>query len=313
MKSALSVIDLPPNNELNIAKKTIIGSKQEGPFVHNNYYYYYMGGHKTNLQQHPLRQWMSERFWITTGRPLLPGSWMTADGIRYDNGVFSLVQFIKGCTYVEAFMYVADSLGTKFSAVNVPQHETNDRYVFIRDSHTYPENIANPLLNGGYSPIDSALECLPKKYFFYNTHGYPSFFLYEWDISGNGPVRLFQTLQFEKATGNREWKFFSPPTKYLIYNRHLIDRDKNKEVLIYDQIDTAASFDTNNDLATATWSGDLSIYRQLDWSFLKDRCVTYIFIKNDHDSIKIGLKLIEEFEKMRTRLQLRYISHHKLK
>jgi hypothetical protein len=275
LKSYLKVTTLSSKSEKTILKEVLLDIKEQNSSIHDSYFRFYIKNAKHSFH--------------------LKGYWHTADNQHCGYDVFSLVQFIRRGNELDAVTFVAKCLGINLSNVNVNQCEKLEGYTFIRDSSVYPGGCSPPLDH-------QILDRPPTQYYsFCNDNGYPSFYLLEWEQDKKA-IQIFLTLQQNPETGEVAWKFISPPYEFMIFNRHLINHNSELEVYIHDQISRV--YFCNLEHVIATWSGDLSISSKLDWSFLKGRSVSFLFDKNNSDSMKIGAELIKKFSDMGTKLRL---------
>ena len=212
----------------------------------------------------------------------------------FGEDVFSLARTVRGCSDEKAFEFICDSAEIDFKKKNVLQPEKWEGHSFIRNSHTYSYI---ELL----SPVGELLGRPKFEYPFYNADGHPSFKLLEWEINGH-PLLLFLTLQQNDQYVFNVWEFFAPPIEYRIYNKHLLETYKEREVHIYDNIRNVSDSDASQ--AIGTWAGDLSFAFELDWSFLKGRKVKYLFDPKRSESFEIGSFLLTKLEAIGTELQL---------
>lgn len=275
--SFFNVVTLSPKSEITILKNVLTGCIENRYFIQDSYFRFYIRNSPSDGYLHR--------------------AWYTYDDRYRGYGVFSLVQMFRGGSEVDTFNFVAECLNFKAFVANIPQCSEYGGYSFIRESHAYPVSIFD-------SGIEGILGSKYNEYNFCNDNGKCSFYLREWRFNKQ-PLRLFLTLQQNNETRVRIWKYISPPFKFMIYNRHIIDKYKNREVIIHDQIERAriaSSFDPKH--LISTWSGDLSISSKLNWSFLKGRRVNFIFNKNDKNSMVIGAELIKTFKELGTTLSL---------
>ena len=227
-------------------------------------------------------------YWLNGNNmpPPFKGEWWTNDNTFKGYGIFTLVKTIKRCSDAEAFSYVAEILKVNFYKKNVLQSQCPKGYTFVNDSTSYPTDF-NFTANSIYEPPHIV-------YTFFNDNGFQSFYLLNWNSNGE-TVNLFYILCQNDNTYCRHWMLAMPPYKYLIYNRHIIDKHTNKIVYIHDNIaDTEL---TNTDNSVGTWSGDISISKILDWSFLKGRTVRLVFDKFNIVSIKAINEVISNLTK----------------
>lgn len=239
---------------------------------------------------------------------LLGDWWTTTDGSFVGYDIVSFVRTILGGTDLDAIEYIAENLNLDFKNKNVPQIKELDGYCFVRHSQTYPGMgiYQSPYIEGIYfnSPVFDLLNLHEplRKYCFCNEYGHPSFFLLEWEME-DGRLHLFLTLQQPNHPhGVNVWEPIAPPIEYRIYNKHLIDAYKEREIHIHDDISNADASNTSQTIGT--WAGDLSFAFDLDWSFLKGRVVKYLFNPQNPDSFEIGAKLLQIFKAMGTALEL---------
>lgn len=282
MRSFLKVVFLStlPHFEKNIIKSILANCNNSDGIYYDSHYSYFFSGDSTF--QHFRCRW-----------------WNRVSINKRGDSLFSLVRTIKGCSDFEAFFYVSKILHVDLSEHDVVQYQSLNDENFVRESHAYPVTEKN---NAGtlYGSLD-------KEYTFENDHGRLSFKLQVWNRD-NELYQLFYSLQHCDRTGDKEWKFISPPIKYLIFNRHLIYKLKNNDVHIHDDIDRSDSSCSGVSIIN-TWSGDFSISSLLDWDFLKGRDVTYLFDEYNLKSTMICFQLIDKFSKLKTQLKLRPVSN----
>lgn len=230
---------------------------------------------------------------ITTTTKNSRGEWWGQG--KYGKELFSLFKTIKGClSDWEAFYDVSKIMNMELPERNVVQIQSLEGESFIPDAQAYK------IIYPQYA--DYALQDPSSIYDFKNSKGHNSFKLMKWE-SSRGPLLLFYTLQQYDKTGRKQWKFIAPPPgPHMIFNRNLIEQDKNKEVHIHDDI---ANTDLSEKVgAIGTWAGDLSISLDLDWTFLTGREVKYFFDTDNPHSKEIGIQLLKKFEEINTPLKL---------
>ena len=211
--------------------------------------------------------------------------------------LFSLVSFIEGCnTPLEAVECVAKYLDVNLFAINTIQPSCIGGYSFVENAHSYPpdgtEEVANWILGASQ-----------EFYIFRNKYGKYIFLLRTWETHGNDPIQLFMTRQLYKGNGKHKYldTYIAPPWKKAIFNLHLIDKHKDNDVFIHDDIGRTRSWEQPG---INTWSGEVAFVSEIEWDILKHRSVKYVFDPMKLSSCKIAIKLKKKFDEIATDLEL---------
>ena len=277
MRSIIKVVyrSQTPSDEMSILDELYKKTSDSKSFYSNSDYHYCL---KSNYSSRISR-----------------GDWCYHD-IKYGHGLFSLLKIIKGYSSDwKAFLAASEILKVEISERDVSQIDSVTGERFISEAHAYED--IYPSFSLFKLPLPD------EKYPFQNDNGLLSFYLLVWR-SFSDPMFLFYTLQEHVKTGEKQWLFIAPPPVHMIFNRHLIEQNSYKEVHIHDDI--AESHFSNTNISTGTWAGaeDLSIFSKLDWKFLKGRDVSYLFNKENQQSMQIGSDLLQMFKEIDTPLKL---------
>ena len=237
-----------------------------------------------------------QRDWYYSSEFLHKGFWITSDCFFYGVGIITLVAFVLGCPYVDAFIIIAKKLGNKKCSSQINHVEG---YRMMLNPIAYP-----------LSPIDPAANNIlgqPSKIIhFRDLYGQTYYWMGIWFINGER-ISLYRTVQLNASTNQIEQTYIAPKLEdKCMYNQDQMYSSPEKDVHFHDDILRADS--SNSDTSIGSWIEDSYQFSPDERSMLKNRKISFVYAATNRDSILLGFHLISEIKSLGVHLTLHPIS-----